>query len=175
MVVISSGFVDKLKMKLHRKSIDDEIDSAFDDSNAYSKKVLEGSDGQLSSAYRQEGQPNPQPALVDPAGVQDQDPFANKGAVSNSQMPELTDPLVFPKAMDREPPRRDEPLLVPQEHVSTTDERNEFFGQASSAVGESGVGSSDVSRILLEIKDLRTQNEHILDILKNMQDRMRGY
>ncbi len=174
MVVISGGFVDKLKMTFHKKSIDDEIDSAFDDSNAYSKKVLEGSSGQLSSAYRQEGQPSPSAPLVEPGTVQDQDPFANKGAVSNSQMPELTDPLVFPKAMDWEPPRRDEPLLVPQEHVSTTDERNEFFGQASSA-SVAGVGSSDVNRILLEIKDLRMQNEHILDILKNMQDRMRGY
>ncbi len=173
MVVISSGFVDKLKMTFHKRSIDQEIDEAFDDSNAYSKKVLEGSGGQLSSAYRQEAQP--QPALVEPGSVQDQDPFTGKGAVSNSQVPELTDPLVFPKAMDREPPRRDEPLLVPQEHVSTSDERKEFFGQASPVGERSGVSSSDVSRILLEIKDLRTQNEHILDILKNMQDRMRGY
>ena len=175
MVVISGGFVDKLKMTFHKKSIDDEIDSAFDDSNAYSKKVLEGSGGQLSSAYRQERQPDPSAPLVEPAGVQDQDPFAERGAVSKSQVPELTDPLVFPKAMDREPPRRDEPLLVPQEHVSTTDDRKEFFGQASPVGDRSGVSSSDVSRILLEMKDLRTQNEHILDILKNMQDRMREY
>ena len=167
--------MDKLKMTFHKKSIDDEINSAFDDSNAYSKKVLEGSGGQLSSAYRQEMQPEPPVPLVEPGRVQDQDPFVGRDGVSNQQAPELTDPLVFPKAMDREPPRRDEPILVPREHVSTTEDRKEFFGQASSAVGGSGVGSSDVSRILLEIKDLRTQNEHILDILKNMQDRMREY
>ncbi|MCK5698732.1 MAG: hypothetical protein KAH93_02710 [Candidatus Aenigmarchaeota archaeon] len=175
MVVISSGFVDKLKMTFHKRSIDQEIDEAFDDSNAYSKKVLEGSSGQLSSAYRQEAQPKPQPALVEPGAAQDQDPFADKGAVSISQMPELTDPLVLPRAMDREPPRRDEPLLMPTDHVSTNDERKEFFEQVSPVGDRSGVSSSDVSRILLEIKDLRTQNEHILDILKNMQDRMRGY
>ncbi len=172
--MISSGFVDKLKMTFHKKSLDQEIDDAFDDSGSYSKKVLEGNGGQLSSAYRQEAQQKPTDPLVEP-GRHDQDPFADNGTVSNTQTPELTDPLVFPKAMDREPPRRDEPLMAPENHVSTNDERNEFFGQASPVGKSGGFSSSDVSRILLEIKDLRTQNEHILDILKNMQDRMRGY
>ncbi len=172
--MIDLGFVDKLKTKFHRRSIDEEIDSAFDDSNAYSKKVLESSGEQLSSTYRQEAQPKPSAPLVEP-GIQDTDPFAERQAASNQQAPELIDPLVLPKAMDRKPPRSDEPLQVPREHISTNDERKEFFGQASPAGKGSTASSPDVNRILLEIKDLRTQNEHILDLLKNIQDRMRGY
>ena len=168
MIIISLnlGFVDKLKTKFHKKSIDQEIDEAFDDSGSYSKKVLEGSSRQspekeqLSSNYKLENQAEPPTALMEPE-------------VQNQQMLDINDPLTLPKGADRPPPQPDKPLQMPETNHSTDEQKREFFNQSRITSG-AGTGQADVNTILLEIKDLRTQNEHILDLLKNIQDRLRG-
>ncbi len=166
-ISLNLGFVDKLKTKFHKKSIDQEIDDAFDDSGSYSKKVLEGSSKQspekeqLSSNYRLENQSEPPTPLTEP-GLQ------------NQQMLDINDPLTLPKGADRPPPQSDKPLQMPETHNSTDEQKRDFFNQPR-ATGGTGTASPDVNAILLEIKDLRTQNEHILDLLKNIQVRLRGY
>ncbi len=172
-ISLNLGFVDKLKTKFHKKSIDQEIDEAFDNSGSYSKKVLEGSSKQnpekeqLSSDYRLESQPEPPTPLAEP-GTQNQDTF------SNQLMHDTNDPFTLPKGADRPPPQADKPLQMPETHNSTDEQKRDFFNQPRLA-GGAGNASSDVNTILLEIKDLRTQNEHILDLLKNIQDRLRGH
>ncbi len=175
MVIISlnMGFVDKLKTKFHKKSIDQEIDEAFDDSGSYSKKVLEGSskqnpeNEQLSSNYRLESQQEPPTPLMEP-GMQNQD------TLSNQQIQDTNDPFTLPKGADRPPPQADKPLQMPETHHSMDEQKRDFFNQPR-LTGGAGTASSDVNTILLELKDLRTQNEHILDLLKNIQDRLRGH
>ncbi|MFH1126820.1 MAG: hypothetical protein V1718_01790 [archaeon] len=172
--MINLDFVDKLKTKFQKKSLDQEIDAAFDDSGAYSKKVLDSNskysrgDEQLSSAYQLERQPEPPkpvvaPGLDNPVDVYDQ-----------RQSADPDDPLSLPAGIDRPPQQGGAPLQRMRER-STDYERREFFGASPPMASRSDLANADVGTILLELKDLRTQNEHIMDLLKNIQDRLRRY
>lgn len=184
MVVINIGLVGKLKTKFQRKSIDREIDDAFSDS--YSKKVLDTNNkypqdkDQLSGDYRLEKQPEPSKSVVDSA-IHEEDPFVvNEDAIIHDKMPEIDDPLQIPKGVNQSPPRTDDllPLLKEQsvdQHHSSDVQRDEFFGQNPKVVGGVSAHPPEINSILLEMKDLRTQNEHIINLLKNIQDRLRGY
>lgn len=172
-MIINLDFVDKIKEKLHRKSLDEEIDSAFSDS--YSKRVLESSDKysnqQLSKNYMMEKQQPPQKPLKDP-----NDDFDTFGRKDNGRMDEIEDPFKPVKGADAPAPRPDTPLQ--QHNYSSDQDRKEFFGNtyAPQQMGaQSNLSPTDIRSILLEMKDLRAQNEHIIDLLKNIQDRLRGY
>jgi len=173
-MIINLDFVDKLKEKLHRKSLDEEIDSAFSDS--YSKRVLESSDKysnqQLSKNYMMEKQPPPPKELKDP-----NDDFDTFGRKDNGRPEEIDDPFKPVKGADAPAPRPDAPLQQSHNYSSDT-ERKEFFGNTYTTQqtgSQSNISPSDMRSILLEMKDLRAQNEHIIDLLKNIQDRLRGY
>ena len=91
-IIINLDFVDKIKEKLHRKSLDEEIDDAFADS--YSKRVLESSDKyanqQLSKNYMMEKQQPPAKQLKDP-----NDDFDSFGRKDNGRPEEMDDPYRF--------------------------------------------------------------------------------
>lgn len=174
-MIINLDFVDKIKEKLHKRSLDEEIDSAFSDS--YSKRVLESSDKysnqQLSKNYMMEKQQPPPKSVKDP-----NDDFDTFGRKDNGRPEEIDDPFKPVKGADAPAPRPDTPLQQAHNYSSSDQERKEFFGNTyapQQTGGQSSLSPTDMRSILLEMKDLRAQNEHIIDLLKNIQDRLRGY
>ncbi len=185
--VIALSFIDKMKNKLHRKSIDEEIDVAFRDESSYSKRVLDA---------------NQRPQTNNTAPVQEakNNPFARNTAPTPSMQ----------NTGSAYEPARTSPLLKARQGVqqSATQElpdEDEFMRQRFGAdqiedkdvppppdlIGLPGtdmeklapprhtfahmqdIGSTDVlDELLLSMKDLRAQNNHIIDLLRNMQDRL---
>lgn len=184
MIVLS--LIDKMKNKIRRKSIDDEIDSVFRDESSYSKRVLDANrrpqnnnvaPEQFRSRFPSQNTARPlqaqstgrpydrvnTPLLKSRQGIQqqatpdlpDEDEFMRQrfggDKIDDKNIPPPPDLLGLPgNNMDNHLPRRDTPFR----HVS-------------------GAGSNDaLDELLLSMKDLRAQNNHIIDLLRNIQDRL---
>ncbi len=184
--VIALSFIDKMKNKIHRKTIDEEIDVAFRDESSYSKRVLDANQrpqanntapGQArNTPFTQNTAPTPptqntgsayEPARTSPL-------LKARQGVQQQAAQELPDEDEFMRQRfgadqidDKDVPPPPDLIGLPGTDIEKLAPPRQTFAHRQD------IGSTEVlEELVLSMKDLRAQNNHIIDLLRNMQDRL---
>lgn len=195
------SFLDKVKDKVKGRDIDREIDDAFG-AGAYSKRVLEANERmQKTSPPNPNYSPNRVPQSLrpgtQPAGAFSRQPAPAQFGAEASQAKASLSPQRPPPFRDLEPaslpdeeeftqrrfgahePVNEQDFLPPRDLVGLPGrlERKEPppapeklvpFGQPAPSAGTDKV----LDNIVISLRDLRAQNNHIIDLLRSIQDRL---
>ncbi|MCK5332994.1 MAG: hypothetical protein KAJ24_00645 [Candidatus Aenigmarchaeota archaeon] len=180
------SFIDKMKNKIHRKTIDEEIDVAFRDESSYSKRVLDANQrpqanntapGQArNTPFTQNTAPTPptqntgsayEPARTSPL-------LKARQGVQQQAAQELPDEDEFMRQRfgadqidDKDVPPPPDLIGLPGTDIEKLAPPRQTFAHRQD------IGSTEVlEELVLSMKDLRAQNNHIIDLLRNMQDRL---
>ncbi|MCK5233221.1 MAG: hypothetical protein KAJ91_00230 [Candidatus Aenigmarchaeota archaeon] len=181
------SLLDKMKNKIKGKSIDEEIDVVFRDESSYSKRVLDANQRPQANntppvqearnnPFAQNTAPTPpmqntgsayEPARTSPLLK------ARQGVQQNAPQ-ELPDEDEFMRQRfgadqiaDKDVPPPPDLIGLPGTDVEKLTPPRQTFAHGQN------IGSSEVlDELLLSMKDLRAQNNHIIDLLRNMQDRL---
>ncbi len=188
--VIALSFLDKMKNKIKGKSIDEEINSVLRDEDSYSKRVLDANQRpQKNDAEpRQLGKlPSAQNAMSAPPMQSTDRAYENantspllksrQGIPQQQAEPNLPNEEEFMRQRfgadqieDKDVPPPPDLIGLPGANV---EKENMLSRHETSLTHRQDLGSDDVlNELLLSMKDLRAQNNHIIDLLRNMQDRL---
>lgn len=198
------SFLDKVKDKIKGKSIDTEINDAFGEGSSYSKRVLEASQNrqktsELSSDYLRERQPPAPRATAAPEAqfMRGAAPERNYSDYGKSQATSPPRQPALQRSALQLPADEDEFMRRRYESDNPAEERNappprDLLGLGDmqeekrsappferNPVSRETLPDASVDRMLdsivLGMKDLRAQNNHIIDLLRNIQDRLNRY
>ncbi len=197
------SFLDKVKDKIKGKSIDTELNDAFGEGSSYSKRVLEASQNlqktsELSPDYFRERQPPAPRAPAAPeaqfirgaAPERDYSGYGKSEAAPPRQPAHQRSALPLPadedefmrRRYDSDNPAEERNAPPPRDLLGLGEnqeekrpappfERNTISRETSPDASVEGMLDS----IILGMKDLRAQNNHIIDLLRNIQDRLNRY
>ncbi len=185
--MIALSFIDKMKNKIKGKSIDEEINTAFRDEDSYSKRVLDANQrpqrnnaetGQLgklpsaqnamSAAAVQNTGAAYEPSRTSPL-------LKARQGVQQQAEPDLPNEEEFMKQRFGADQLEDKDVPPPSDLIGLPGAEVEKLTppRQTSFMHKQDPGSQDVlNELLLSMKDLRAQNNHIIDLLRNMQDRL---
>ncbi len=185
--MIALSFIDKMKNKIKGKSIDEEINTAFRDEDSYSKRVLDANQrpqrnnaetGQLgklpsaqnamSAAAVQNTGAAYEPSRTSPL-------LKARQGVQQQAEPDLPNEEEFMKQRFGADQLEDKDVPPPSDLIGLPGAEVEKLTppRQPSFMHKQDPGSQDVlNELLLSMKDLRAQNNHIIDLLRNMQDRL---